>query len=186
MAPTSNEDGTGTWMVGMREKPSRTMGGTGSFIKVQTGQAERCLSGKPPRSLPPLPPWSCVNLLHLPSRVKYSKLSTVLRTWLGCVLPASIKDRQSVSHSTIQSILTCISDNNQSLTPIRLFMYPRGLSKLGNSPASGNPNNCKARGKDSLTILIDGLRKEWNNQAGNSESSVQEGFIILKGSQVHV
>lgn len=65
-------------------------------------------------------------------------------------------------------------------------MYPRGLSKVGSSPASGNLNNCTARGKDSLTILIDGLKREWNNQAGNSESSVQEGFIILKGSQVHV
>lgn len=88
-------------MVGMREKPSRTMGGTGSFIKVQTGQAERCLSGKPPRSLPPLPPWSCVNLLHLPSRVKYSKLSTYSPAYLAWLRITRLHQRQSVSQSVI-------------------------------------------------------------------------------------
>ncbi|CAG1972299.1 unnamed protein product [Fusarium graminearum] len=35
------------WVEGMCEKPSRTMGGASSFIKVQADQSEHCLSRSP-------------------------------------------------------------------------------------------------------------------------------------------
>ncbi|CZS76549.1 unnamed protein product [Fusarium graminearum] len=47
VGPSSNGDGTGTWVEGMCEKPSRTMGGASSFIKVQADQSEHCLSRSP-------------------------------------------------------------------------------------------------------------------------------------------